>query len=488
MLLMSLLTIMPQSVVLAQKQMVSLDDAIRIAKINSYDAKLATFCFRSSYWTYRSYRAELLPAVNLIGDLMNFDHSRVETRNSENGRINYVNNNTLNNALTLSLDQQIASLGGVLSLQSYLYRLDQFNYKLTTYQSLPFRINYTQPLKTYNELKWRKKTEPKEYEKAKKVYLEAMEDVAIAVTKLFFDAIAAQNDYNQSVGKLSDLRTLYGICERRLKLGTASRDEALQLELSILNSQIEVNDNKIKYDDALYDLFSYLRVSDYSGAHLLLPQKVTDIMLSGKDVVCKALQNSSHSLAQDLIMLTAQQNLAKAKSEKGIQMKLNAEIGLSKTANGLTSVYSHFQDNEIVGVTLSLPIFDWGVKKGRVMMARSDLDLARAKREKSDSDFMQQVNHSVLLFGTQCEQCRISAKAEEISRERYEITKKKFEVGATSVTELNNAISELETAKEQNIEQLKTYWTYYYLLRRYTLYDWEKCHDLSADFENIVKQ
>ena len=211
-------------------------------------------------------------------------------------------------------------------------------------------------------------------------------------------------------------------------------------------------------------------------------------MLSGKDVVCKALQNSSHSLAQDLIMLTAQQNLAKAKSEKGIQMKLNAEIGLSKTANGLTSVYSHFQDNEIVGVTLSLPIFDWGVKKGRVMMARSDLDLARAKREKSDSDFMQQVNHSVLLFGTQCEQCRISAKAEEISRERYEITKKKFEVGATSVTELNNAISELETAKEQNIEQLKTYWTYYYLLRRYTLYDWEKCHDLSADFENIVKQ
>lgn len=45
-------------------------------------------------------------------------------------------------------------------------------------------------------------------------------------------------------------------------------------------------------------------------------------------------------------------------------------------------------------------------------------------------------------------------------------------MGNISVTELNTALQELETAKSQYITQLKTYWTYYYSLRRYTLYDW----------------
>jgi len=50
-------------------------------------------------------------------------------------------------------------------------------------------------------LKWRKKTEPKEYEKAKRTYLEEMENVTINVTKYYFDAIAAQSNYTQSTSK-----------------------------------------------------------------------------------------------------------------------------------------------------------------------------------------------------------------------------------------------------------------------------------------------
>lgn len=471
----------------AEQRSMSLGDAIRIAQTNSYDAKLAKFRFMSSYWAYRSFRAELLPSMSLTGNLMNFNHSRVEARNSEDGRINYVDNNSLNNSMTLSLDQQIASLGGTVSLQSYLYRLDQFNYNLTTYQSQPLRISYIQPLKTYNELKWRKKTEPKEYEKAKKVYLEETEDVAINVTKLYFDAIAAQSDYTQSLNKYRDLESLYKISEKRLALGTTTKADLLQLELSMLNTRVEVNNAKTKNDDALYDLFSYLRVNDYDGVLLTAPENVEDITPNAAEVMQKAIQNSSHALEQDIALLNAQQALAKARSEKGIQMRLNAELGFSRTANDFTAAYRNLQDNEIIGITVTLPIFDWGVKKGKEMMAKSNLDLARTKKEQADNDYMQQVKRSVMQFGAQAEQCRTSTKAMQISRERYDITKRRFETGAISVTELNTAIQELETAKTQYIDQLKNYWTYYYTLRRYTLYDWSAHHDLTADYEDIVK-
>lgn len=473
--------------VCAQRQTISLNDAILIAQSNSYDAQLARFSFMSSYWAYKSFRAELLPSMSLTGDLMNFNHSRVEARSSEDGKINYVDNNSLTNSLTLSVDQQISSLGGTLSLQSYLYRLDQFDYKLTTYNTLPLKLSYAQPLRSYNELKWRKKTEPKEYEKAQKVYLESIEDVAIEVASLYFDAISAQSDYQQNLSKYKDLEALYAISKKRLALGTITKGDLLQLELSMLNTKVEVNNSKIKLDDGLFNLFSYLRVTDYQGVELTPPSNVMDMVLSADEVTQKALANSSHVLEQDLSVLDAQQSLAKAKSAKGIQMQLNAEVGFNQTANTFSAAYRNLQDNEIVGLTVTLPIFDWGVQKGKVMVAKSNLELAKTKKEQADNDYIQKIKREVLQFSFQSEQCRTSLRAQEISHERYDITKKRFETGNVSVTELNTALQELETAKSQYITQLKAYWTYYYSLRRYTLYDWVQKRALTADFDALIQ-
>ena len=139
-------------------QQLTLSNTIQIAQENSLDAKSARFSFLASYWTYRSFKAELLPSVNLSGGLMNYNRSLVETRNYDDGHLSYVSNNTLSNSLTLSVDQKIAATGGTVSLQSYLYRLDQFTYKEKRYNSQPLRINYTQPLRSFNSLKWQKKT------------------------------------------------------------------------------------------------------------------------------------------------------------------------------------------------------------------------------------------------------------------------------------------------------------------------------------------
>lgn len=469
------------------QQCITLNEAINIAQRNSYDAMLAKFSFTSSYWAYKSFRAELLPSLTLNGGLMNFNHSRVEARNAEDGKINYVDNNSLTNSLTLSMTQQISSLGGTLSLQSYLYRLDQFDYKMTTYNSRPLRLSYSQPLRSYNELKWRKKTEPKEYEKAKRVYLEAMEDISIRVTSLYFQAISSLSDYQQSMTKYKDLQELYQISERRLKLGTITKSDLLQLELLLLNTQVEVNNAKIKKDDSFYDLFSYLRVHDYEQVNLMPPDAVIGLLLNANEVLDRALMNSSHAVSQEIDVLSAQQKLAQAQSAKGIQVQMNAELGFNKTADNLAATYGKLQDNEIVGLTVTVPIFDWGVQKGKVMVAKSNLELAKTKREQADNDYAQQIKREVLQFSFQSGQCRTSLRAQQISYERYEITKKRFEAGNISVTELNTALQELEKAKSQYIGQLKNYWTCYYSLRRYTLYDWAKNHALTADFESIVK-
>lgn len=216
----------------------TLTDAISIAQKQSLSAMVARLNFMSSYWSNRSFKAEFLPAVNLSGELMQYNHSTVEARNAETGVINMVDNNSLTNSLTLSVDQNISALGGTLSVQSYLYRLDQFNDKSKTYNSQPLRLQYAQPLFAFNSLKWLKKTEPLKYEKAKRQYLETQESVTSNVVLLFFNVLSAQSEAEQSKANLEDRERLFEMAKKRLALGTTTKGDVLQLELSLINARV----------------------------------------------------------------------------------------------------------------------------------------------------------------------------------------------------------------------------------------------------------
>lgn len=472
---------------IVKAQTVTLTNAIQIAQENSLDAQIARFSFMSKYWQYRSFKAELLPAVNLSGLLGNFNHSVVEARDPETGRLNQVNNNTMTNYLTLSLDQKIAATGGTISLQSYLYRLDQFDYNEKTYNSQPLRISYTQSLRSFNSLKWEKKTAPVEYQIAERTYINALQEVTIRVTSLFFNVLAAQSEYRQSLATVEDRERLYEMAKTRLELTTTTKSDVLQMELSLLNARMAVKKNRITLDDAMYDLFSYLRLTDYEKADLVAPFTVPDILVTANDVLQKAIRNSSHSLEQQLQMLEAQKSLAQAKSNKGLQMTLTSELGFSQTGNTMSAAYSRLMDNEIIGLSLTLPIFDWGVSKGRVKMAQAQLDVVKTQLEQSHLDYMQNLRKKVIEFNSQPTQCRDALRAQEIAVERYEITRKRYEAGAVSVTELNTAQQEMESAKAQYISQLSSFWNDYYALQQATLYDWQNRRDLTVDFEKVIK-
>lgn len=472
---------------LVSAQKLTLDNAIQIAQERSYDAQRAKFSFLASYWTYRSFKAELLPSVNLHGGLMNFNHSIVETRNYETGQINYVDNNSLSNNLTLSIDQQLVATGGTISLQSYLYRLDQFSYDQITYNSQPFRISYNQPLSSYNSLKWDKKVAPMEYDIAQRVYLTNMEQISLTVTNHFFNALSAQWNYKQSLATLDERERLLKMAKERLKLGTTTQSEVMQMELSLINARVAANKQKLTLDDMQYQLYSYLRVTDYEEVGLVAPDSVPVVWVDVADVLQKALDNSSYKLEQQKELLQAERALAQAKSNKGIQLSLRGEVGLTQSGNSFAGAYSHLKDNEIVGLSLSLPIFDWGVSKGRIQVAKSQLEVIRSRQEQEYSDYMQSLRKKVMEFNSQPSLCRDAERAMEISAERYEIMRRRFETGNVSVTELNTAQQEQENARLQYVNQIRSFWTDYFMLQRYTLYDWINQREINLSPEQIDK-
>ena len=470
-------------------QTVTMSEAISTARSRSVEALEARHAFVSTYWAYRSYKASRLPSFNFYGDLMNFDRSQVLIQSYEDGSFRYVNSYNLQNSLGLQVKQNVTFTGGTLTVYSDLSRIDQFGKdRSLTWYSQPITISYRQPLFAYNQFKWDKLVEPKEYERGKKRYLESMEKITVSAVTAYSNLITARMNHEVAISNFEDRQKMLSVAAERMKLGSVTRDEYLQLELGMLNDSISINETSVRVREAQMVLNSVLGFDESYEIVPVLNENLPDILMDYDFVMLKAMENSSFSLNNEINMLSAQSNVAKAKADRGISMSLNARFGLSKNAPEFMGAYTDLIDQEVVGISFSVPIFDWGLGKGKVQKAKAAEEVVRAQVLQSENDFRRQIFTSVGQFNNQKQQCMVSRRAMLIAKERYELVVDKFRSGNASVLDLNNARSENDSARKKYVSDISSYWNYYYTLRQYTLYDFIDRRDIDIDINEMIEK
>ncbi len=471
----------------AQRPM-TLEEAIGTARSQSVAALQAKHAFVSTYWAYRSYQASRLPSLNLYGNLMNFDRSLTLLQSYEDGTFRYANSYNLQNSLGLSVAQNVTFTGGRLSVYSDLRRIDQYGaFKNLTWYSQPITVSYNQPLFAYNQFKWDKLIEPKEYERGRRQYIESMEDVTIAAAKAWFDLVAATRNHDASVTNFSNTVKMRSVAGERLKLGTVTRDEYLQLELRALNDSIAMGENLVKVREAQMALNSILGYDEKEEISPVIDDALPEILMDYDMVLDKALKNSTFNLENDIKELNAASAVAKAKADRGISMSLNARFGLSQSGAGLPDVYRDLLNQEVVGLTFSVPIFDWGLGKGKVQKAKAAEEVVKAQNLQDENDFRRKIFTAVGQFNNQRQQCVASKRAMEIATERYSLMMDKFRAGNATVTDLTNAQNDSDSALSKYVGDLSNYWNYYYTLRKLTLYDFLSGRDIDIDVKEMVE-
>ena len=470
----------------AQEEM-TLAEAIHTARQQSVEALQARQSFISTYWSYRSYQASRLPSFTLSGNLGNFNRSLTLLQNPQDGSLNYVSSNNLQNSLSLQVNQNITFTGGTLTVASDLSRIDQFgSNKSLTWYSKPVTVSYYQPLFTYNQFKWDKKIQPKEYEAGKRNYLETMEGITINVVYAYQRLLLAKMSNEKSRSNFVNSGNMLKIAKERYNLGNVTKADYLQLELRMLNDSISINESDVAVREAQMQLNSLL---GYDESYEIIPQVETslpDIQMDYDLVMAKSLENSSFAIDNELSLLYAESSVASAKASRGFSFALNAHFGMSQTGSDFPQAYKDLLDQEVVGITFSIPIFDWGLGKGRVQKAKAAQEVVKAQVQQYENDYRRQIFSAVSQFNNQRQQCMVSERAMKIAYERYELTMARFKEGNASVTELNMAQTENDSALSQYINDMSNFWIYYYTLRRYTLYDFISGNDLEIDVNEMI--
>ncbi len=463
------------------------EEVIKLAEEQSTNALMAKHRYRSSYWQYRSFKAQFLPSLTLSGTTPDFSNGLDKIYNSQTDQYEYKANNTISNLGTLSLSQNIGVTGTVISLRSDLTLFKDIQKGLpTNYITDPISINVTQPIRMYNSLKWEKKIEPVRYEAAKKTYLSNIEDVHINAVRNFFSLALAQINKQIAEMNYSNADTLYRIAQGRYQLGTIAEDELLQMQLSWLNAETARKQADMNLRDREIRLRSFLGYNENVQIELILPTQVPDLQVDMEKVLNLAMANNPEILTQRINVLNAQSSAAQAKASKGLNASLTASLGYSQQSTDVTAAYNNLSNSQRVLIGFTMPILDWGLAKGRYEMAKSSLELAQVQAKQALIDFQQNLFLDVEQFNLQKNQVEIAAKSDTVAMKRYEVTKQRFLIGKIAVLDLNDADNRKDQNRRAYVQSLQDYWTYFFNIRQLTLFDFINNKPLDTDYDQLL--
>ena len=474
--------LMLQFAVLAQvqeKKTLQLAEVIAMVRQQSVAALLAETERETSYWQFRTYRANLFPQVRLSSTLPDFAKT-YSPITQDNGTIEFqpiVNNNSV---LNLELSQNIGLTGGEVFVSSQLQRFDDFERKMTRYSSNPVFVGYRQSIFSYNPFRWDRKIQPLLYESSRREYLADLESASLRATQFYFNLLLAQINFSMAQQNVENGQKTLDIAIVRHEMGKISENELLQVKYILLNARNALAQARQQMHTADLQLKSFVGLAQ-TLVEVAEPANIPDLSISQELALSEARKNKETWLEFQIRELEAKSALDQAKKNNGLNAELFATVGLVNRSDKVEGVYQNPIDQQTVRLGLSIPLMDWGRSKARVKTAEANQKLVEYSVRQDQINFEQMIITQVELISSLQAQLPVAEEAAEVALQRYHIAGESFALGKISITELSIAQTEKDQARRTYLQSLQYYWESFYNLRLLTLYDFEEQKPILED-------
>ena len=462
----------------------SLQRTIAMANDSSLSAFRYQNMYLSGYWEYRSYKAARLPSLTLNLTPSQYYRYITQRYDSQEDVDVYREQQMFSANAGLSVSQNFDLLGGTFYLNTELDYMRNFgDSKSTQFSTVPIRIGYQQNLLGYNAFKWDRKIEPLKFEKVKKQFLYNTESVSEEAVNYFFSLAMAQADYKLAEDNVATTDTLYAIGQQRQKIAAISQADLLTLKLDKVNARNTLRNAEISLKRAMSALATYLNLDKNTHIELDLPSWPKFMEVSADRALALAKENNPTYLEQRQNVLEAEQQVDRTRKESMFNASFNASVGFNQVADNLGAAYRNLLQQDLVAFSISIPLVDWGVRKGKYNMARNNLNVVRIAARQEEISLEEDVLMTVSDFNVQQELIASAEEALDLAELAYDQTRRRFIIGKADISSLTLALNRQQEAQKNYILALQNYWLSYYKIRKLTLHDFESGFSLSDRFD-----
>ena len=460
----------------------SLDDVIALAKDSSLTAFRYKNMYLANYWNFKSFKAQRLPSLTLDVQPVVYNRQLVARYDSENDIDIYRQQKSYAASAGLTLTQNFDPLGGTFYVTTSLDYLRGFgDNTFNQYTAVPFIIGYRHNSFGFNQFKWDRKIEPLKFEKAKLEYLYNTELIAIQAVQYFFQLALSQAQYDNAVIQKDKCDSLYLIGQLKYNIASITKSDLMTLELDVLNAQNSIATAQVAVRRDMLRLTSYLGLDRNTQLQLILPEKPPNIAINYNAAIEMMHKNSYMILEKMQSVSEAEMNLDRIRKSNRVSAGISASVGYNQEAEELKDAYRDPMRRDVISVSISVPLVDWGVRKGQKNQAANALDIAKIDQAQKMDELEQNVINTVAEFNTRFDLLITAEESLRLAKAVYEQNILNFQNGSCDITTLSSSQTRLLNAQNQYITSMRDYWSCYYEIRSQTLFDFITNSPLNID-------
>ena len=453
------------------QQPMTLQQAIELAQKQGLQARVNVDSRDAARWRDRAFSARLMPQLSLTGQVPNYERAIVPVTQPD-GSTQFRPRVQTTSSLGMMVSQPLPFTGGSFFVSSNLQRVDVGGDQASRlYSSAPVTVGLTQSLFRPNALKWDAREQDLVAIAADRQYVEAREDLAISTATAFFNLYSARLALDNAASKVAINDTLFNLNKGRFEVGKIGENDLLQSELALLQARSSLDGAKLDFDRANAALKRLLSLPPDAPIDITPPADVPLTEVDTALAVRQALLNQSRTTTTELQTVQAKRHVTEAKLNNGFGATVSATVGFNQRASVFDEAYRDLAQRQNYGLSVQVPIVQWGNRKAQVEAAKADEDRAKANARATRDAAAEEAHFAALQLSQSARNLALSAKADTVAVKRFEVAKNRYIVGKIGIDNLYLAQNERDGALRGYIEALRGYWNSYYQLRRLTLYD-----------------
>jgi outer membrane protein TolC len=309
-----------------------------------------------------------------------------------------------------------------------------------------------------------------------KKYLYDREAISETTAQHFFNLATAQVEFDMAKDNVTSSDTLYRIGQKRHEIAAISQSDLLTLKLDAVNAQNSLKNAEINLKRAMSSFVSFLNMDKDTRVKLDLPGRPKDVLITVDQALQYARENNPDFLGNKQDILEAEREVDRTKKSSVFDASISASVGFNQVAG---SFYTPLLRQDVFSIGFSIPLIDWGVRKGKANMAKNNLNVTQISVKQKELSLEEDVTMTVNDFNVQQDMIRSAEEALELANLAYNATRQRFIIGNADISSLTLSHNRQNEAQRNYISALKNYWLSYYKIRKLTLFDFETNENLN---------
>ena len=430
----------------------SLEDLLSLAEKGSARAEQYRVGQKIAAVQYNLFRRANLPLILFSGNVPMYNKDNFAVI-QPNGTQVFRRRSQSNSDASFSVEQAFPQTNATISLNTYLNRFDDYYAKSKSYNSTLVYIQLNQPIFSFNKYKWDRRIEPLRYKESQLLAATASYELSSLVCGYYYDVIEAEADLQLASTNLSYATANKATEQRKKELGASTEDKLLQLQMMELEAAAGVKEAQSRVATTKSGLKNFLGMQD-ADLSLRAPLPGSTPSVSLQDLMSSAKRTHPLFLSAGRALLEAQSITDQARAD-GREINIVGSFGLTNTGGNLSALLANPNDQQRFRIGLQIPIYDGGRHRQKLLIAQENERLVAARTREDVlllvNDITDIYNEYSYIIGN-IDKFRLM---DSLGQQRFSISNRLFSAGKISVTEVQTAQREKDSARRNYLRMIR---------------------------------